>query len=278
MSTVASEIRANSPIISWNSPVRRLIDFLWSSLLVGAVALSEMGFLDHLEELRRRIIKSLIAVGIGVSISLAYTPELIRFLGRPAHAAGIPLTAIGATEIFSLYFKVAMAGGICFAAPVIFWQVWRFIEPALHQHEKRYAVPFILSTILCFAGGVAFGYAIASPWFLTLEMTWAKAANINFEPSSLSYFGLLTSTVVAMGLVFEMPPIVGILSRIGLVSAGFLVRHIKHGILISAIVAAVATPNGDFPTLLAFTCVILAIFAVSIVVAWVCGRPRREEV
>jgi len=247
---------------------------VFKPLLVAGLALSEMGFLDHLEELRRRLIRCAIAVAVGVAISLTYTPELIRFLGRPAKVAGIPLQAIEATEIFSIYFKVALAGGICLAAPVILWQIWRFIEPALYKHEKRYAAPFILSTIFCFVAGGVFGYAIAAPWLLQLEVTLAKLVGIDLDMTSLSYFGLLTGTIVAMGAVFEMPPVVFILSRIGLIDALFLLRHFRHAVIISLIVAAAATPGGDLPPTIALTGVILALYAFSVLVALVFGRKR----
>jgi sec-independent protein translocase protein TatC len=196
---------------------------------------------------------------------------------KPAAIAGIKVIAIDATEIFSIYFKVATAGGICLASPVILWQVWRFIEPALYKHEKRYALPFLLSTIFCFVLGVAFGYVFAAPWFLGLETSWGKAVDIEIHMSSLSYFGLLTATVVAMGAIFEMPPIVAILSRIGLVNARFLLRHSKYAVIISAIVASAVTPGGDLPPTIALMSMILAIYVVCILVAWIFGKPRRAE-
>jgi sec-independent protein translocase protein TatC len=198
-------------------------------------------------------------------------------LKGPATKAGLDVQAIGGTEIFSIYFKVAAAGGICLASPVILWQIWRFIEPALHKHEKRYAAPFLLSTIICFVLGAAFAYRVAAPWFLNLESAWGKAVDIHIHLTSLEYFSLLTSTVVAMGAVFEMPPIVAVLSRIGLVNARFLVRHAKHAVLISAVVAAAATPGGDLPPTIAFMSVILVIYAVCIVLAWIFGRQRKAE-
>jgi len=250
---------------------------MWQSMMATAVLLADMSFLDHLEELRKRIIKSLIAVALGLVICLTYTQQIILFLTRPAKAAGIRLIAIDATEIFSVYFKVALAGGICLAAPVILWQAWRFIEPALYKHEKRWAAPFLISTVLCFILGACFGYFIGAPWLLRLETVWGKAVQIEITMSSLSYFGLLTGAIVAMGAVFEMPPIVAILSRIGLINARFLVRHLGYTIVIFTTLAAAITPGGDLPPTIALTCVMLAIYAVSIVVAWIFGKPRRAE-
>src|SRR2546425_9129812 len=144
MSTIAL------PRLSWHDRARRVKQLIIETFVVGATMLSEMPFLDHLEELRQRLIKALIALAVGTVIGLAYTAPIMAFLERPAAGSGVRLVAIEATEIFSLYFKVALATGICLAAPVLLWQVWRFLEPALHKHEKRYATPFIISTKLCF--------------------------------------------------------------------------------------------------------------------------------
>ena len=232
---------------------------------------------EHVAELRSRLIKCAIAIGAGVMICISYNTKLILWLKKPAELAGLDIQAIGGTEIFSIYFKVAATGGICLAAPVILWQIWRFIEPALYKHEKRYAAPFLLSTIFCFVLGAALGYRVAAPWLLGLQKTWATAVKIRLDMTSLEYFSLLTSTVLAMGVIFEMPPIVAVLSRIGLVNARFLVRHMKHAVILAAIVASAATPGGDLPPTIALTSVILALYAVCIVLAWMFGKPRRAE-
>jgi sec-independent protein translocase protein TatC len=263
--------------VQWRDAAQQFKRWIWYSMAAVAASLSEMSFFDHLDELRKRLIRCAIAVGVGVMVALNYNAKLVILLKRPAKLAGVDIQAIGGAEVFSIYFKVALACGICLATPVILWQVWRFIEPALYRHEKRYAAPFLLSTIICFAGGAAFGYFIATPWFLGLEATWAKAVDIKFNPTSDEYFSLLTWTVIAMGAVFEAPPVVAILSRIGLVKASFLIRQFKHAFLIIAIVAAAVTPSGDIGTMLAFMSVILAIYFVCIVVAWLFGKPRTAE-
>jgi len=158
---------------------------------------------------------------------------------------------------------------------VILWQAWRFIEPALYKHEKRWAAPFLASTILCFILGAAFGYFMAAPWLLKMEALFGKAVHIEITMSSLSYVGLLTGTILAMGAIFEMPPIVAILSRIGLVNARFLLRHLKYAIVLFTTLAALITPTGDIAPTVALTSVMLGIYAVSIVVAAVFGKPRR---
>ena len=252
---------------SWRDRFRR-------AFLVAMATLGQMPFLEHLEELRQRLIKCLIALAAGTVVGFVYTAPIIEFLGRPAASSGIRLVAIDATEVFSLYFKVALATGICLAAPVILWQVWRFIEPALYKHEKRYAGPFIISTTICFVAGVVFGYEIVAPWLFKLELVMAREAHLEMAMSAESFFTMLVATVVSMGAIFEMPPIIFILSRIGLIDAKFLIRNFKYAFLLFSIAAAVLTPSTQIPPMLFFMAVMTGIYVISILVAVVFGRTR----
>ena len=277
MSSVSMDLGRLPAGTSWRDRKRKLRTLVLEGLAVSAAMLSEMPFLDHLEELRNRLIKCLIALGAGTAIGFAYTAPIMEFLIRPATESGIPLVAIEGFEVFSVYFKVAIAAGICLAAPVILWQVWRFIEPALHKHEKRYAAPFIVSTTVCFAAGIVFGYMIVVPWLLKLGLAMAVAAGIVMSLSSESYLGMLTTTIVAMGAIFEMPPVIFILSRIGLVSAGFLIRNFKYAFLLFSIAAALLTPSTQPPPMLFFMAVMTGIYVISILVATIFGRARKAE-
>ena len=254
--------------LSWRDRFRR-------AFLLALATLSEMPFLEHLEELRHRLIKCLIALAADTVVGFVYTAPIIAFLGRPAAGSGIRLVAIDATEVFSLYFKVALATGICLAAPVILWQVWRFIEPALYKHEKRYAGPFIISTTICFVAGVVFGYEIVAPWLFKLELVMAKEAHLEMAMSAESLFTMLVATVVSMGAIFEMPPIIFILSLIGLIDAKFLMRNFKYAFLLFSIAAAVLTPSTQIPPMLFFMAVMTGIYLISILVAVVFGRTRK---
>jgi sec-independent protein translocase protein TatC len=181
-----------------------------------------------------------------------------------------------ATEIFSLYFRVALATGVCLAAPVLLWQVWRFIEPALHKHEKRYAAPFMISTIGCFAAGAAFAYAVVAPWMLKLQMAMANKVGIPVDMSAGSYLTMLSATIVSMGVIFQMPPVVFILSRIGLVNARFLIRNFKYAFLLFSFAAALLTPSTELEPMFFFMAVMTGVYILSIAVAWVFGRRRTE--
>lgn len=266
MSTVATELRGIGPS---SSPKKS-----WPTLaLIGAVV-SGMSFLDHLIELRERLIKSVLAIAAGVLVCTSYTPEIVHFLKAPAAKYGINLVGYGALEMFSLYFHVALAAGICVAAPLVLFQAWYFVEPALYTHEKRYAVPFLISTTVFFVMGAVFGYAVATPYILRMQAELALLLDIPWMPSATEYIRLLTATVIAMGAVFEMPPVIFILSRIGLVDARFLVKHFKYAFLILTVLSAVLTPSGDLGPMLAFLAVMLGLYIISIVVALVFGKKR----
>src|SRR5262245_58373649 len=157
----------------------------WQVLALAGAFLSEMPFFDHLEELRRRIIKSLIAVAAGVCVCMAYVPNLIRFLKAPAAKYGVEPVGYGSTEIFSLYFHVALAGGLCLASPVILFQMWRFIEPALYPHERCYALPFLISTTVFFVLGAVFGYSIATPYIMKMQHDLGLLVGIPWRPGAL---------------------------------------------------------------------------------------------
>ena len=275
MSTIASELRGIGARIPERDTTNRQTRSFWRALALTGAVLSNMSFLDHLEELRRRLIKSVIAVAAGLLLSTAYAPAIVRFLKAPAAEYGIEIVGYGALEMFTLYFHVALAAGICLAAPVVLFQTWRFIEPALYPHEKRYAVPFLISTTFFFLLGAAFGYMVATPYILRIQQELAALMEIVWRPSAVEYISLLTATVIAMGAIFQMPPVIFILSRIGLVDGRFLLRNFKYAFLILTVLSGVLTPSGDLGPMVAFLAVMLALYLLSVLVALVFSRKRK---
>jgi sec-independent protein translocase protein TatC len=246
--------------------------------MVAIAALSEMSFLEHLEELRTRLLKSLAAVAIALLVSFTYAAELIRFLRMPAQRIpGIRLVAIDATEIFSLYFKASFLAAMCLATPIILWQVWQFIAPGLYRHERRYALPFLISTTLFFVAGAVFGYTVLVPMMLKLMVVMADPIHIEINMSTLSYLSFVSWMVLSMGFVFQIPPVVFLLSRIGLVNASLLARNFKYAILFSFVAGAVLTPSIDTSGMLLLALPMIALYAVGIVVALIFGRARKTE-
>jgi sec-independent protein translocase protein TatC len=264
----------------------RALDWFWNELrhrtvrlLVGiAATLGDMSFLEHLEELRGRIIKSLVAVGASFAVCWYFSVELFEFVARPiTRIPGVTLVINDPTEAFTVYLKVCFVAALYVSAPFVLWQIWRFIVPGLHAHERRYAGPFIISTSLFFMIGGVFGYLVAFPNALEFLLGMAKQGHITPFISAEKYFGLFSTVMIVLGIVFEIPPVVFILSRIGLVNGPFLLRHTDWAIIISTIVAAVVTPTTDAFNMLVVAVPMVALYLIGVVVAFAFGRQRRTN-
>jgi sec-independent protein translocase protein TatC len=244
---------------------------------VGAT-IGQMPFLEHLEELRDRIIKSLIAVGVSFLVCWYYSMELFDFVARPiTRIAGVSVVINDPTEAFTVYLKVSFVAALYVAAPFVLWQVWRFIAPGLYKHERRYAGPFIVSTTMFFLAGGVFGYLVAFPTALQFLMELAKQGHMVPLIAAEKYFDLFSTVMIVFGIVFEIPPIVFILSRIGLVSGPFLLKHTRWAIFISAVLAAVVTPTIDAFNMLLVALPMILLYLIGVAVAFVFGRQRRSS-
>jgi sec-independent protein translocase protein TatC len=240
---------------------------------------AKMSFLDHLDELRRRIIASLIGVLVGCLISFTFIKTIYAFIMQPLAAMlppGSKLVYTEPTEAFMLYLKMALLVGIIMAAPVILWQVWLFISPGLYAREKKVAVPFIVLGTIGFVLGAAFSHYVLFP------VTWRFLASFTneytmFMPKIESIFSLYAKMMLGMGVIFQMPTLVYFLARLGLVSARFLLRHFKYAVLIIFIIAAVITPTGDPMTQTVFAAPMILLYLISIGIAWLFGKKRQPE-
>ena len=178
-------------------------------------------------------------------------------------------------EAFTLYVTVALYAAIALSVPLLLWQVWGFISPALYKHERAYVWPFVILSSVSFVGGVAFAYYILFPPAIKYLLGLAE----DFKPllRATDYFDFITIVLLAMGLIFQMPAVTYVLARIGLVSAGLLVRSWKIAIVVILIVAAVVSPTGDIPNLMLFAAPMMVLYVISILIAWLFGRARRTE-
>src|SRR5207244_356275 len=206
-----------------------------------------MSFLDHLEELRKRIIHSLIGVGVALCASWWAADYLFHLVSRPIVAAGVQLNMTKPTEGFNLELKLAILAAVFLAAPYILAQVWLFISPGLYKNERRYALPFIIFSSLLFVTGGLFGYFVAFPFAVQFLIGWGKAMGLTTIISATEYFDLFVMVELGLGVVFEIPALIFILSRMGLVTAGFLLRNSSYAILVAVIIAAIITPTTASP-------------------------------
>lgn len=236
----------------------------------------KMSFLEHLEELRKRIINALIALIGGVVIAFFFLARVVRFVLDPLQARlpeGSNFMATEAPEYFVLYIKIGLLLGLFIAMPFIMWQVWRFVAPGLYQHEKRFAIPFVFLASLFFFLGAAFAHYIAFPvtWQFFIDFT---DPSVTLMPKLQPTFALYVRVVLAFGVIFQMPTIVFFLARMGVLTARFMITYFKYAVLIIFILAAVLSPGGDIPSQLLMAGPMLALYGVSIGIAWIFAKRK----
>jgi sec-independent protein translocase protein TatC len=240
-------------------------------------ASAKMSFLDHLDELRHRLIVAFSAIGIGFLICWSFSAQIYNFLAVPItqHLGGKKLVFTNPTEPFTLYMKVAFIAGIFLAAPIVIWQIWLFISPGLYKKEKRFAAPFIFFSSLLFILGGVFAYYIAFP----MSLKFLLSVGESFEPmvTITEYLSLAMTVYLGCAIIFEIPILIFFLSIFGIVNARFLFKNLRYAILIIFIVAAIVTPTTDIPTMMVFAMPMLLLYIVGILVAWIFGRKRRKE-
>ncbi len=240
---------------------------------------SKMSFLDHLDELRTRIVRSCIAIAVGVVVGFAFIERVVNFILAPTRRLlpqGSKLIYTQPGEAFSLYVQVALIAGVMLAAPFIMYQVWLFIAPGLYSNEKRLAIPFVLMSTLGFVGGALFNHYIVFPFMMAFFASF-NTPDLGFMPRLDDVFGLYAKMLIGMGLVFQMPTLVFFLAKMKLVTARFLAKNIKYAVLIIFVVAAVITPGGDMATQTIFAAPMLGLYVLSIVIAWLVGPTRERE-
>jgi sec-independent protein translocase protein TatC len=238
----------------------------------------KMSFLEHLDEFRKRIVYACVAIGVGVVVSFTFIDRIYRFIMAPTLRflpQGSRLMYTEPGEAFSLYLQLALIMGLVLAAPVVMYQVWRFIAPGLYSSEKMFAIPFVVLSTLGFVGGAAFNHYIMFPWMMAFFASF-NTPDLVFMPKLQSVFSLYAKFLLAMGLVFQMPTLVFFLARMRLVTARFLAQHFKYAFLLIFILAAVITPTADPVTQTVFAAPMVGLYLLGIVIAWIVGPKNRK--
>jgi sec-independent protein translocase protein TatC len=241
-----------------------------------AGALGDVSILERLDDFRKRLVRSALAVAVGALIGFLLIDQLMAFLLGPTRRAlppGARLIYTQPGEAFGLYIQVALIAGVVFAMPVIMYQLWKLLQPLIPASARRFAVPFVLFTTLGFVAGAAFTHYIAFPYMMIFFASF-NTPDLLFMPKLDDVFDLYTKMVLGMAAVFQMPAVVFFLAKVGLVSAGLLWRSFRYAFLIIFIVAAVITPTGDMVTQTIFAAPMIALYVLSIVIAAVVGRKR----
>jgi sec-independent protein translocase protein TatC len=231
----------------------------------------KMPFLEHLGELRTRIMRSLFCLLAGTLIALPFSERIVDFLARPVTKLGYKLVFTAPAEAFWVQMKVGLIVGLFLASPGILWQVWAFIAPGLHEHEKKYAAPFVIIGSLMFILGGAFSLFVVTPNAIAFLLSYARETlqpMITLE----NHIDFLLKFTLAFGAVFEVPLAITLLSRMGIVNARMLARNRKYAILGAFIAGAILTPTPDAfnQTLMAGPIIIL--YEVGIICARLFGR------
>jgi sec-independent protein translocase protein TatC len=238
-----------------------------------------MSLLDHLEELRKRLVASLLAVAVAFFGCWAAARPIFAFLAAPIYRylpPGEKLAFLGVTDAFMVYVKVAGLASIFVASPVVLYQLWRFVSPGLYRRERRMALPFIFFGTFFFVAGGAFAYYVAFPFAVQflLDVGQDFKAVITVE----RYFSFLMTVILGLGLMFELPVIIVLLSMIGVVSPGFLLRKFRWAVLIIAVLSAILTPTPDIFNMSLFAVPTLGLYLLGIAGAFVVQRLRRKPV
>jgi sec-independent protein translocase protein TatC len=236
-----------------------------------------MSFLEHLDELRKRLIAGLIGLVIGCVLSFVVLDTyIVPFIMEPMEKMlpqGGTLITTEPAEYFMLWLKMGFFGGLLLSMPFVLYQVWLFVAPGLYSHEKRFAIPFVFFASLFFFGGAAFSHYVAFP------VTWGFF--IKFNPSFVQFmpkigpaFALYVKMALACGAVFQMPILVFALARMGMVTAKFMLRNFKYAVLIIAVLGAVLSPGGDIASQMILSGPMLVLYILSIGVAWVFQKRK----
>ena len=248
--------------------------------VAGADEHGKMSFFDHLTELRTRIVWSLVPAGIGLLISLYFTTAVMRFLSGHLKTELVFTTP---TEAFWTYMKVAMIMGLFIAMPIILWNVWAFVAPGLHKHERKYAAPFVIIGSLLFIGGGAFAMLVVVPFAISFLVSFGQDQGLRPMITISSYSDFILKFTLAFGVVFEMPVVITLLSMLGVVTPQFLSKNRKYAILINFVIAAVLTPTPDIVNQSLMAGPLIVLYEVGIICSRVVARkkaraPAAEEV
>lgn len=234
---------------------------------------SRMTIWEHLEELRKRLIISLLAIVAGFMVCWFFREQLFNIVQAPflkLVSKGDKLSFISLTEPFMVYMKLSAVAALIFTSPILITQLWLFISPGLYKRERRYALPFIFFSTLCFLSGCLFAYYYVFPfacrYFLSVGSNFKQEVRVD------DYFSLFSKLILSIGLIFETPILAFFLARMGIINHHFLLSKLKYAILLAFVISAIITPTPDMVTQTILAVPMIGLYGVSILIAWMFGR------
>jgi sec-independent protein translocase protein TatC len=247
---------------------------------VALTAEDRLTLFEHLDELRKRLFLCLIAVTVAVLVAALFNDFMFEILLFPLRqVTGLPdsatkITTFSPAEPFMVSLKVWVVGGLILAAPILIWQLWAFLAPAFTEGEKRYFYPVVFASSLLFFAGVALGYFVVLPKGLAFLLTFS-AGYFNVQLRASDYFIFMALFILAFGVVFELPVILVLLAKVGVIDDKFLRKNRRWAVILLAVAAAVITPSQDAFSMLAMFLPLYILYEVSIVLARFV-QPKRE--
>ena len=236
----------------------------------------KMSFLEHLDELRTRLIHMIYGLIVGCILAYVFIGRIFNFLMRPLQqmlGPGGYLQYTDGPEPFMLYMKIGLIAGIFISSPWLLYQVWKFVAPGLYTHEKKFAIPFVVLTSVGFIAGGLFSHFVAFPW------TWIffnsfSTDYMKFVPKVDEAFSLYTKMLLGFGLMFQLPAVVFFLARMGVITSGFLLKYFKYAVFGITVIAAIVSPGTDAMSTIVFAVPMLALYIVSIAIAFIFQKRK----
>jgi sec-independent protein translocase protein TatC len=235
-----------------------------------------MSLMEHLEELRKRLIWSIFYLVLGMAVAYGFHVKLLNMIQRPLLDIGLKMTMTHPTDAMNFLVKTSAVCGAILASPFILYQVWLFISPGMYAHERKYVVPFMGATVGLFLGGVYFGYRWVLPGamvFLIQDIGKNFSHMITIE----DYTGFFLAVILGLGVTFELPVVIFFLALFGIVDAKFLLKHFRYAILAIFLIAAVICPDPSPIGMCIFASPMLALYFVGVLVAFLVHPDRRRR-
>lgn len=240
----------------------------------------EMPLTEHLEELRWRVVKAVLAVALGFGVAYLYSDRIFGILTAPIETVGVgsglSMIGTGVAEAFFTKLKVSFISGVFAASPVLFYQAWQFVSPGLHGHEKVYVVPFVVFATFFFFAGATFCYFTV--FYVGYAFFIEQYQTIGIEPALRisEYLSFSSRLLLAFGITFELPVIAFFLARVGVIDHQTLIKPWRYAIIVIVVLAAVLTPGPDIASQMLLALPLMVLYCVSIVVAWAFHRKTEE--
>ena len=236
---------------------------------------SDMAFIDHLEELRWRILKSLGSILVMAILTFNFADYLVYMLTAPADNRGIGLQTLTPQGMFILKWNLAIIGGFILSIPVITIQIWKFVSPGLYNRERKILLPLILTVFLCFILGAIFAYMVILPFSLNFFASMVTD-NVQNNFSINYYFSFVLALIIGSGVIFEMPVASFLFSSIGIITPSFLRRFRREAIMVTVILSAIITPP-DPISLIIMSIPMVILYEISILVSWISNRLFNQD-